>query len=290
VTVVIPVWDDYVAFLPEAVESVKRNAPAAPTVVVDNASTTPVPRLPGSTVIRAPRRLSAGAARNLGLEQVATEYVVFLDADDMLLSGTLEFMCSRISADPSLAIFVTSVLDGETGERHRTPRRFVPALSRRPRVFALTNCVWSLLPLQGCAIMRAAEVREAGGYADADWGEDWVLGVSLSFRGRVEVNPRLGRYYRATPGSLWRRPRPSSELRASARRVRERLRSDSGVPAWARALLPAIALFQLVAVHVVRPVYLLGRRLAGRSSRLELEPSASSANRAMKANGENQTR
>src|SRR4051812_11396853 len=92
VTVVIPVWDSYVEFLGDAVESVRRNNPNAPIVVVDNASSTPVPQLSASTVVRSPRRLSVGAARNLGLEQVTTQFVVFLDADDMLLEGAIEHM------------------------------------------------------------------------------------------------------------------------------------------------------------------------------------------------------
>jgi glycosyltransferase involved in cell wall biosynthesis len=260
VTVVIPVWDDYVQFLPEAVESVRRDSPRAPIVVVDNASATPVPALPGTAVVRTPRRLTAGAARNLGLERVESEYLLVLDADDMLLPGTLGFLRHRLAADPSLAVSATLILDGETGERHRTPRRFVPPFARWRRTFAFANCVWSLLSIQGCALLRTAQVRDAGGYPDADWGDDWVLAVSLAFRGRVEVNERFGRYYRATPGSLWRRPRASRELLASARLVRERIRTDPAVPRWGRALLPLLAVLQLAAVYLVRPVYRAVRR------------------------------
>ena len=259
VTVVIPVWDDYVEFLTEAVESVRRNSPEAPIVVVDNASMTPVPELEGCAVVRSPRRLSVGAARSLGLESVTTEYVVFLDADDELLDGTIEFLHGRIAADPGLAVCATSILDGATGERHRVPRRFVPRLTRWPRAFAFANSVWSLLPIQGCAIFRTGQVREAGGYPDIDWGDDWVLAVSLAFRGRVEVSERLGRYYRSTPGSLWRRPRPSRELSASAGRVRERMREDPAVPHWARALLPVIAVLQITVIYLVRPAYRAAR-------------------------------
>src|SRR4051812_28627801 len=97
VTVVIPVWDGYVRYFSEAVESVRRNAPDVPVVVVDNASTSDVPELEGCELVRSGQRLTVGAARNLGLEQVVTEYVVFLDADDLLLDGALEFMASRIA-------------------------------------------------------------------------------------------------------------------------------------------------------------------------------------------------
>src|SRR5262245_6728493 len=242
VTVVIPVWDDYVQFLGEAVESVRRNSPDAPIVVVDNASSTWVTELEGYEIARSSRRVSEGAARNLGLERVSSEYVVFLDADDMLLDGTLELLVERLAADPALAVSASSILDGATGERHRTPRRFVPALAHWSRVFAILNSIWSLLPIQGCAVMRTEQVRAAGGYADTDLGEDWDLGAVLAWRARVEVSERLGLYYRSTEGASGRRARTREELRTSAGRVRQRIRRDPKVPGWAKALVPLIGL------------------------------------------------
>jgi glycosyltransferase involved in cell wall biosynthesis len=262
VTVVIPVWDDYVEFLGEAVESVRRNSPQAPIVVVDNASSTRVPQIEGCEVVHSSERLTEGAARNLGLERVATEYVVFLDADDMLLDGMLEPLQQRLAADARLAVSASSILDGATGQRHRTPRRFVPRLARWPRLFALLNSVWSLLPIQGCAVLRTEQVRAAGGYADTNLGEDWDLAAALVWRGRVEVSERLGRYYRTTEDAAERRARTGEELRTSARRVRDRMRHDPGVPRWARALVPAVAVLQLAAIQLARPAYVLVRRLA----------------------------
>ena len=264
-TVVIPVWDEYVQYLQEAVQSVRSDAPEVPIVLVDNASTTPLPKLDGVSLVRSERRLSAGAARNLGLAAVKTPYVLLLDADDRLLPGTLDFLVGRLEAEPSLAVSASAILEGETGKRHRFPRRFVHGLTRWRRAFAVLDCVWSLYPIQGCALMRTEEVRAAGGYADSDWGEDWALAVSLAFRGRVEVNQRLGRYYRPTPESLWRRHPPKArDFVESAGRIRARVRQDSGVPGWARALLPLIALLQFSAIFLVRPVYLLGRMLRAR--------------------------
>jgi glycosyltransferase involved in cell wall biosynthesis len=260
-TVVIPVWDRYVRYLPEAVDSVKGDSPDVSIVVVDNASEVPVTAGSEIAVVRAPRRLSVGAARNLGLDQVTTKYVVVMDADDKLLPGTLEFLRSRLDADPSVAVSTTSILDGETGERHRFPFKSVSRVARWPRLFAFLGCVWGLFPVQGCALLRTEQVRDAGGYPDVEWGDDWVLAVSLAFRGRVELHDRLGRYYRPTPGSLWRRGRRRDEFLASARLVRQRLRTDPGIPDWIRRLLPVIALLQLGAVFLAQPAYLVLRRL-----------------------------
>jgi glycosyltransferase involved in cell wall biosynthesis len=267
VTVIIPVWDDYVRFLPDAVASVTRDAPEAAILVVDNASTTHVPESDGVSLIRAPRRLSVGAARNLGLEHVETEFVLALDADDLLLPGTLGFLEDRLRSDPTISVCATSIVDGTTGQRHRVPRRFVTVFSRFRRTFAFADAIWSLYPIQSCAMMHTSQARDAGGYADANWGDDWVLAVSLAFRGRVEVSRRLGRYYRATTGSLWRRPRPPRDLVTSARLVRERIRSDVGIPAWARTVLPVVYLLQLGAIYLVRPPYLVLRKVQGRIAR-----------------------
>jgi len=263
VTVVIPVWDGYVRFLGEAVESVRRNAVDIPILVVDNASETPVPELEGCEVFRSPRRLSEGAARNLGLERVSTEFVIFLDVDDILLDCAILSMLERIAADPELSVAATSILDSETGERHRNPRRFVARLARWPRLFALADSVWSLLPIQGNAILRTDRVRDAGGYADTDLGEDWDLAASLAWRGPVAILERPGRYYRSAEGDTERRARSAEELRASARRVRDRVRRDPGVPRWARTLIPAIAPLQLAAIHLARPIYRRVRAVAG---------------------------
>ena len=260
VTVVMAVWDDYVAFLPDAVESIGRGSDArVPIVVVDNASNAPVPELPGTTVIRSPTRLTVGAARTLGIAQVQTKYAIVLDADDLILPGTIDFLVERMESDPGVAACATSLLEEDSGTRHRTPRRFVPPLTRARRTFALINCVWSLYPIQGCTIMRVAQVWDAGSYPDADWGDDWVLAVSLAFRGRIEIHSRFGLLYRATPDSLWRTPKSSSELANSARLVRSRIRDDPRIPAIARWLLPALAVLQAAAVYGLRPLYRAAR-------------------------------
>jgi glycosyltransferase involved in cell wall biosynthesis len=253
VTVVIPVWDHYVGFLEEAVKSARANVAEARVIVVDNASEVPVPELDGVTTLRSPSRLSIGAARNLGIQHVQTPYVLNLDADDRLLPGALEFMLSELETDPSLSVCAMSIME-DGGRRHRTPRRFVSRLVLRPALFAVVDSIWSLLPI-GCALLRTEQVREAGGYADAEWGEDWVLAISLVFRGRVEVSHQFGRFYRLTENSLSESANRHRELVSSARLVRKRIRADRGVPRWARAALPGIALLQMAAIWVARPAY-----------------------------------
>jgi glycosyltransferase involved in cell wall biosynthesis len=251
VAVVIPVWDSYVGFLREAVASVREQRIEAELIVVDNASEQPLPELQGVRIVRSPTRLTTGAARNLGLEAVTAPLVVFLDADDLMLPGSLATLLAGLGVHD--IAFAMAIVDGDTGGRHRAPRRIAYALSRVPRVFALANTVWSLLPTQGATIMRTADARAAGAYADRSQGEDWALGAALAWRGRVRLTQEAGLVYRwrfDSPGQ----PGADADLLANARALRERLRADPAAPTLARSVLPLIAAAQWIAVAVVRPL------------------------------------
>jgi len=252
-TVLVPVWNDYVRWLAQAVASVEAQGVPTRVVVVDNASEVPLPDLPGVSVVTSPRRLTLGAARNVGLAQVATPYVVVWDADDTMLPGTLGFLEIAIRSDPRLAAFGTAIVEDPSGHRHRWPRPWVATLVRWPPVFALLDSLWSLYPTTGATIMRTELARSAGGYSEAESGEDWCLGVSLAFRGRVGWSEWPGRAYRLHPQSVWSRSMTTRDLLRHARVVRHRIRCDPGIAGWARAALPLIAAGQYLAVlgHVV---------------------------------------
>src|SRR4051794_1527038 len=113
VAVVIPVWDSYVAFISEAVGSVREQAIEAEIVVVDNASAEPLPTLDGARVVRSDLRLTTGAARNLGLGAVTAPLVVFLDADDLMLPGALAALQAGLGGGD--IAFALAIVDGDTG-------------------------------------------------------------------------------------------------------------------------------------------------------------------------------
>ena len=248
-TVVITAWGGYAgALLVEAVESVRGQDTPARIVVVDNASDVALPRLDSVEVVRSEARLRLGAARNLGLERVETPFVLFWDADDVMLPGTLTLLEERIASDPSLAAYGAGIVEAPSGERHRWPRRWIGRVISAPTLFALLDCVWSVYPTTGAMLMKTALVKDAGGYAATDSGQDWVLGVSLAFRGRIGWTERPGRVYRIHSESVLSRHGGSGQLLEKARDVRERLRADSGLPSWVRRAVPLIAIAQHVAI------------------------------------------
>jgi glycosyltransferase involved in cell wall biosynthesis len=257
---VIPVWDEYAGDgLVEAVASVRRQEIPVRVIVVDNASATSLPALEDVEVVRLEPRRSTGAARNASLPLLRTPYVVFLDADDQLLEGSLRALVAGLDADPRRATHTLSIIEASTGRRYRTPRRLARVLARVPPLFSLVNATWSLLPTQGCTVMRVSDLAACGGYADAGTGEDWVLGASLSFRGRPSFENRPGLLYRQRERSPGMRRLDRPTLLANAERVRERIAADPRTPRHIRALLPAIRAAQWVAACLAHPLYRAGR-------------------------------
>jgi glycosyltransferase involved in cell wall biosynthesis len=261
VTVVIPVWDAYAGEgLLEGVYSVRCQSVPLELIVVDNASQVALPPLTGAEIVRLPVRRSTGAARNAALGRLRTPYVIFLDADDLLLDGALSALIDGLEAQPRRSVYTMSIMDGATGARHRSPRLLARLLCRLPPLLGLANMVWSLLPTQGCTIMRVSDVRACGGYADASHGEDWTLGVSLAFRGEVGFDRRFGLCYRSRADSPGAAPLSAEVLLDNARSVRARIRSDPAIPSGVRTALPLIALAQWVAARVLHPLYRSIRR------------------------------
>jgi len=252
VAVVIPAWDDYVERdLERAVVSVTSQDLPARVIVVDNASRTPIPPLDGVSVISTERRLSRGAARNLGLDVVTEPFVVFLDADDVMLPGSLAALLDGIRATQDAVAHGLPIIDGLSGRLFRAPRRVARLASSRPGLFAALNSVWSLMPTQGATILRTDAVRAAGGYGDRDQSEDWMLGARLAARGRVTFGsvPVLVYHRRSTASPTVR------ELLEGARAVRAHLVDDPEVGGRSRSLAPILGAAQVAAV-VARPVFL----------------------------------
>jgi glycosyltransferase involved in cell wall biosynthesis len=253
ISVVIPVWDDYTPWLPSALESLGDQGVAITVIVVDNASTTAVPAAPRVTMLRLDRRLSVGAARNVGLAAVSTPFVCFLDVDDVLLPGALARMRARLAARPSAVVAVAScdAWIEATGEAVRWgwPRPLAYRLARHRRLFAAATALRNAYPTTG-VLMRTAAMRAAGGFADADHEEDWLPAVALAARGDVDLDHRPGRRYRISGGSLYGAGADLATMRANRRKLRRALRRDPRTRAFALTMGWALAAAHVVSAYV----------------------------------------
>lgn len=185
-TIVIPVWDHHTQLLPRCLQAIRDEPVAAELVIVDNASTIPLGTLPAhARRITLATRQSIGAARNAGLAQASTPFVVFADADDEIAPGSLPRSLDLLDRHPAAAgVLGRSIVDehGQHLRRGRTPTTAFRLASRHaPRLAPL---FW--LAAFQCSItstvLRTATVRHAGGFADTDIAEDWRLAARLARR------------------------------------------------------------------------------------------------------------
>ncbi|MGH3828518.1 MAG: glycosyltransferase family 2 protein [Pseudonocardiaceae bacterium] len=269
-TVVIPVWGDHARErVGDALASVGAQDREVAVVLVDNAAEPPVEPVPGVRLLRSEARLTLGGARNLGLAHAVTEYVIFWDADDRMLPGTVRFLEARMEASRNLVAFGSAIVEEPSGRRHRWPRPWLRILVRLPALLGLLDAVWSEFPTTGATLIRADAVRAAGGFADADSGEDWCLGAALVWRGRCGWSERPGRVYVQRPDSTWPTHASGRHQWRHAAAVRARLREAGVAPSWLRHLLPAIAAAQwgAIAAHVLLAGVRARRHMRGRPAR-----------------------
>lgn len=190
-------------FLDEALESVERQTrPAAEIVVVDDASTDLFTLQRLTSLSRAGTRVATGggrgaaAARNLGAELTASEYLVWLDADDVLDTKYFEAAAVALDADPALD-FVSSAI-----------RAFGAAsYTWQPAAFDFTQAIATGSVPHASTMIRRATWEAAGRFDEAlpsfELLDFWASALDRGARGIVLDEPML--HYRVRPGSGYRR-------------------------------------------------------------------------------------
>ena len=270
VSVVLPVWDAYLdPLVAVALPSILVQDANVNVCIVDNASTEPVP--PSLTtdtgsvavrLVRSSRRLTAGAARNLGLATVTDPWVVFWDADEAMPAGLLSHLLRHALRSPTATAVTGEIRHARTGRRYLFPPRWARPLSQWPRPFATATMVRLIYPVIG-ALLRTDTARASGGFADSDVGEDWLLGVRLAVRGRVLVTDSVVREYEPRRGSLSDTGRSIRQVVDRRRALRRLLRTDGSLPRWVRRSLPLIAVAHAVDVGALRPARVTLKWLGG---------------------------
>lgn len=109
VTVIVPGYN-VAAYVDEALASLRaQTLPQWRAILVDDASTDDTGERfavaaasdPRFTLVRHPEQRGLGAARNSALDQIASPFVAFLDADDVMAPGALELLVGSLTTSGS---------------------------------------------------------------------------------------------------------------------------------------------------------------------------------------------
>ena len=198
VSVVIPCFN-HGRFLREALDSV--GTPAVPTevVVVDDGSTDDTAEVIATVAtgdgFRSVRQQNAGlaAARNRGLHESRGRYIVFLDADDRLAPGAIDFAAARLDEHPECAfVFGRCVMMDRDGALLVTPEQ--PRIVRdHYRELLRRNYIW----MPASVMFRRYPLERIGGFSrSADAAADYDVYLHLARHYPVFDHGQVVAHYR----------------------------------------------------------------------------------------------
>ena len=172
-TVIIPAYN-YASVLPRAIDSVVRQLrPNRELIVIDDGSTDQTPQvisrlraqIGGNVRFIRKKNGGASSARNRGIQEAKGAFLVFLDADDELLSGALDEIEQHIAAHPRTRFVIgghTAVFPGGK-ERIYIPGELPDKSFDRVRDYLLKKSI--VLCNGACAMHRS--IFDRGRYPES---------------------------------------------------------------------------------------------------------------------------
>lgn len=190
--------------------------------------TAQVVRATGARLVSLPQNGGAPRARNLGLAEVRTDHVMFLDADDYVENGLLAGLVGALERDRADVAIGPWVYHGD--ERERGMLRQPPELDNGDRIF---HWVMQAFFPPCCIAWRTEAVRAIGGWDERlRKDQDGELMIRALIRGLRVAVARDGN------GVYWQHDSPHRVTKAQIRDVMHA--ADivfEQVEAWVRAQL-----------------------------------------------------
>ena len=209
--------------LPHAIESAKQAARDPEVIVVDDCSTDDTPELCATIGEISYLRLNANRglahARNAGINISSSEFVAFLDDDDLRLPGSIDKQLHAIAADENIALCYGQALIGDA-------RRQLPTGEFYPLHCPQGDIFWELLednfiPMPS-VLARKSCLVEAGGFnTELKLIEDWDMWLRLSERFAVAAVAEPVAIYRKADAQSGQMCSNSAALCEQALRVQE---------------------------------------------------------------------
>lgn len=196
--------------LPRAVESARAAGTDVEIIVVDDASideTALVCRaLAGIKYIRLERNQGVAGARNVGILASSSDFIAFLDDDDLRLPGSLDLQTKALAADPEPGFVCGTMLIADQ-EYRLTGETSSPGHTSGDVFWQLLELDFPVMPL--CVVIRKDCFLRVGLFNRRLRGiDDWDILVRIA-----ELYPVM---IMKQPVGIYRRPTPLSGQGSSA--------------------------------------------------------------------------
>lgn len=205
VSVIIPAYRQ-VDYLTAAIDSVLKQSfqPIEIIVVSDgqhDATDLVVERLGGRIHYHVQSHAGASNARNTGLGLASGKYILFLDADDLLHPDAVTWLLDAMDGKENrLCVTGYGRFQGRDPVEGLIGCECLPPVDAPPLAYLIRRNFAAI----HCFLAPRKRLMEVGGFdTSLRWCEDWDLWLRLALAGaEIKTVPRVGAYYRQTPGSM----------------------------------------------------------------------------------------
>ena len=170
--------------LPRAIESAQNAGSDLEVIVVDDCSTDETPevcaKMRGIRYVRLNTNQGLASARNAGIAESRSEFIAFLDDDDLRLPGSIDKQLQTLAADDRIALCYGQALIGDA-------QRQLPTGEIYPLDCPQGDVFWDLLeenfiPMPTVLVRKSSLCSEGGFNTTLTLIEDWDMWLRLSER------------------------------------------------------------------------------------------------------------
>jgi hypothetical protein len=213
--------------LPQAIASARAAGSEVEIIVVDDASTDTTAEvcreLSDIKYVRVERNQGVAGARNIGILTSTSEYIAFLDDDDLRLPGSLDVQVEALAANPA-AGFVCGAMIKADQNYQPTGEIIQPRHSGGDAFWELLELDFPVMPL--CTLIRKECFLRVGLLNRRVSGiDDWDIFTRIAeCYSVIVIKTAVGIYRQPTPGSGQGSSAQAAQLRLATRHQLDLLR------------------------------------------------------------------